>query len=77
MKTLEYNFLKEQKKRYGLGDYLCLFYAVKGKNFSEKTISRWFTILIHENDYNRSDRRELIRHLVSTSNTPSRSTEFD
>lgn len=77
MKTLEHHFLKEQARRPNLGDYSCLYYAVKGKHFNEETISRWFTILVNENNYERSDRRELVRQLVGTSNTPLRSTEFD
>lgn len=77
MKTLEHHFLKEQAKRPNLGDYSCLYYAVRSRNFSEETISRWFTVLITENDYERGDRRELVRQLVRASNTPLRSTEFD
>lgn len=77
MKTLQFHFQKEQARHQNLGDYSCLYHAVKNKNFNKETISRWFTLLVNENDYERSDRRELVRQLVESSTTPLRTTEFD
>lgn len=77
MKTLQFHFQKEQARHQNLGDYSCLYHAVKNKNFNEETISRWFTFLVNENDYERSDRRELVRQLAEASNTLLRTTEFD
>jgi hypothetical protein len=77
MRTLEHHFAKEQLKNPSLGDYSCMHHAVKGRDFSKATISRWFTILIGVDDYDSSDRRELIRQLVEASQNPLRTTKFD
>lgn len=77
MRTLEHHFVKEQLKSASLGNYSCMYRAVKGRKFSGATISRHFTILVDENEYDRNDRRELIRQLVEASQNPLRTTEFD
>lgn len=77
MKTIERRFLAVRKRNVNLGDYPTLYKAVKYSNFKEETISRWFTVLIDKNDYEQSDRRELIRQLVEASNRPSKATEFN
>ena len=76
MKTIELHFNKIKEKNPSLGDYSILYRAVKGKRFKEDAISRWFTQLVDINDYDRSDRRELIRQLVEASQTPLRTTEL-
>ena len=77
MRTLEHHFARVQSKNPLLGHYSCMYQAVRGKKFNEETISRWFTVLVDEDDYDRSDRRELIRQLVEASQNPLRTTEFD
>lgn len=77
MKTIERRFAAVRKRSVNFGDYPTPYKAVKCANFKKETISRWFTALVDKNEYEQSDRRELIRQLVEASNTPSKATEFN
>ncbi len=76
MKTIERRFLSVRKKNQNLGDYSTLFRAVKEQNFKRVTISRWFSILVDKNEYDLSDRSQLVKQLSEASQTPLRTTLF-
>jgi len=68
MKSLERRFNNIQKKNPNLEDYPCLARAINGQGFSERTIAEWFNKLVPKEDYSGSEKKDLIRHLVSLSN---------
>ena len=74
MKTIERRFLSVRKKNQNLGDYSTLFRAVKEQSFKRITISRWFSILVDKNEYDLSDRSQLVKQLSEASQTPMRTT---
>ena len=69
MRSIQRRFSNIQKKNPNLSSYMQFAKAIKGENFSKDTIARWFKKLVDEEDYLQSDKRHLIKHLVSLSNT--------
>ena len=74
MKTIERRFVSERKRNEGLGDYPTLFQAVKEQDFKNATISRWFSVLVGKNEYDSSDRNQLVKQLSDASQIPVRTT---
>lgn len=68
MKSLERRFNNMQKRNPNLGDYVVFAQAVKSAKFSQTTIAQWFNKLVPKDDYSSSEKKNLIRHLVSLSN---------
>lgn len=67
MRSIERRFLNLQHKRSNVSSLLNLAAAVKGQNFSADRISRALTRLVEKDDYDRSERRITLKHLVSLS----------
>ena len=67
MRSIERRFNSLQHKRPNVGSLLNLAGAVKGQHFSTDRISRSLTRLVEKDDYSRSDRPALMRHLVALS----------
>jgi len=76
MKSIQRRFNNFQYKNQNVGDYVNLARTVKDQKFSKNSISRWFEKLVNKDDYERKDKRWLIKHLVKVSN-PLRTTIFD
>jgi len=75
MKNIQARFQNIKEKNPDWGDYYCFVKTVSGQAFSKDIISRKMTKLLVENhDYQRSDKKELLRQLVLETNTP-RNTE--
>lgn len=74
MKTIERRFLSVRKKNQNLGDYSTLFRVVNEQNFKRTTISRWFSVLVDKNEYDLSDRSQLVKQLSEATQTPVRTT---
>lgn len=70
MRSLERRFknIRDKKSNLNLGDYPCFARAVNGQGFSKGTIAEWFNKLIPKEDYLSSEKKDLIRQLVSLSN---------
>lgn len=71
---MERRFSSLQKKRPGLSSFINFATAVKEQNFSADTIHRWFNKLAEKDDYERRDKRAILKHLVLLSN-PLRTTQ--
>ncbi len=68
MRSIERRFLDLQHKRLSHSSLLNFGVAIKGQNFSEVAIRRWFNKLVEKDDYASSDKREVIAHLVALPN---------
>lgn len=38
--------------------------AISGQGFSENNLSRWFNKLVEKDDYDKKDRKQIIKNLV-------------
>jgi hypothetical protein len=67
MKSIERRFREIDAKQPNHGSIINLAVAVRGQAFSADTIHRWFEKLIPEDDYDKTDKLAILRHLVSIS----------
>jgi hypothetical protein len=74
MKSISRRFSNLEEKRPDLSSITNFAGAVKYQGFSADTIHRWFGKLVETDDYDRRDKRALLRGLVELSN-PVRTTE--
>jgi hypothetical protein len=67
MRSLKRIFDKVRERNPLGSDYICFAEAIRGKNFSRKTIVRHFNSLVDRNDYAKSEKKEILRFLVELS----------
>jgi hypothetical protein len=72
MKSLEKGFNKIRVKNHNWSSYVCFAAAVQGKKFERYVISKWFVILVDENDYAKNERKNLLENLFVISNIAER-----
>lgn len=71
MKELKKKFLLSKEVNPNLGDYIHLCRAVKNTGTDRATIMRLFNAVVSKDDYDKSEKGELIEYLVVQSlNTP-------
>ena len=68
MRSLERRFNNLQKYNPCWSSYICFAEAVKGQNFSARIIRFYFNELVEKDDYDKKEKKEIIRHLVWLSN---------
>jgi hypothetical protein len=67
MRSLKRVFNKIRNENPFWSDYTCFAEAVRGRKFSKRTIIRNFNSLVSKEDYAKSEKREIIEHLVELS----------
>lgn len=67
MRSIERRFQEYQRRRPSHSSLVNFAAAVRGQAFSKDAMSRWFNKLVERDDYERSDKRLVLRHLVSVS----------
>ena len=67
MKSLERRFNNISQLNPYWSSYICFTEAVKDQNFSKRTITNYFNKLVEKNDYDRRDKKELIKNILSLS----------
>lgn len=67
MKSLKRRFNNISKQNHYWSSYICFAEAVKDQNFSRRTISKYFNALVEKDDYDKRDKKELIKNLLSLS----------
>jgi hypothetical protein len=67
MKSVKKVFNRIRSENPYWSDYICFAEAVRGRRFSRKTIIRNFNSLVDKEDYAKSEKREIIEHLVELS----------
>ncbi len=67
MKSLERRFLEIQLKREGCAPLIIFDAAVKGRKFSPRIIALWFNKLVPKDDYDKREKRNILRQLVARS----------
>lgn len=63
MKSLKRRFKNISDRNPEWSSYICFAEAIKGQHFSKNTIRRWFSCLVENDDYNKSEKRVVMSHL--------------
>ncbi len=64
MKSIQANFENKTRKHPERGSYVNFADAVKGKGFKKPAVVKGFYKFVNRDDYEYTDRKFLIRHLV-------------
>jgi hypothetical protein len=67
MRSLKRVFNRIRGENPYWSDYTCFAEAVRGREFSKKTIIRNFNSLVDKENYAKNEKREIIEHLVRLS----------
>lgn len=70
MKTIRVLFNEVSAKHPELSSFICFGMVIKGMKLDHEIISRHLSRLVEKDDYSGSERKQLIDHLWSLSNTP-------
>ncbi len=70
MKSIQRNFNEVKRKCSHGSSYLCFIEVIKSKRFSKQTISRWFNKLVDPEDYEKNEKKDILRFLESITNMP-------
>ncbi len=63
MRSLKRVFEKLKMENPNWSDYTCFSYAISGKGFSKKIISRYFNKLVDKGDYSRGEKKDVLERL--------------
>lgn len=69
MRSIERLFKKVQIENPGWGSVIVFNHIVSGKNFTHDRIARWFNILADKEEYDQSEKKELLDYVYHM-NTP-------
>lgn len=54
-----------QKRNEGLGSLACFTEAIRGQKFSRQALHRWFNKLVGKDDYEKKEKKKLMKQLES------------
>ena len=67
MKSLERRYKNIAELNPYWSSYICFAEAVRDQNFSKRIITNYFNKLVEKDDYDRRDKKQIIKHLISLS----------
>lgn len=70
MRSIEKRFNEIKGKTPCASSYICFCETIREKGFSQQTISRWFNKLVNPDDYDKSEKKEVIHFLWELSKLP-------
>ncbi len=63
MRSLKRVFEKMKRENPNWSDYICFSYAILGKTFSKRIVSRYFNKLVDKGDYLKEEKKEVLERL--------------
>ncbi len=75
MKSLQRRFNNAVKRYPHHSFYICFVKAIQEQGFNRQTISRWFNKLVPEDDYDITEKKDIIKDLIRISDTIKKSRE--
>ena len=69
MKSIERRFNNIQGKQPGWSSYVAFAVAITGQKFSKESLHRWFNKLVEKDDYDKKDKRGIMKHLEDLTNS--------
>ncbi|MFZ3011417.1 MAG: hypothetical protein WA060_00225 [Minisyncoccia bacterium] len=76
MKSIKRLFDKVSKENPNLGSVIIFNRIVSGKNFSRDRIARWFNLLVDKEEYDRSEKKQILEYIYLL-NSPLNRTKND
>lgn len=76
MKSIKRLFDKISKENPNLGSVIIFNRIVSGKNFSRDRIARWFNLLVDKEEYDRSEKKQILEYIYLL-NSPLNRTKND
>jgi hypothetical protein len=70
MKSLKRRFQKISKENPYWSTNTCFNIAIRGQNFNEQTIRRFFNKLVDKDDYDKKDKKELLAFHLESAKEP-------
>ena len=67
MRSLERRFNNIQRLNPYWSSYICFAEAMKEQGFSKRIIQFYFNKLVEKDDYDKADKRQIVKHLISLS----------
>jgi hypothetical protein len=67
MRSIARRFSNLQNKRPDLSSLMNFGSTIRSQQFSKNMLYRWFNTLVEKSDYERSDKRIILKHLVALS----------
>lgn len=77
MRSLERVLKKIKDKNPFWSDYICFAEAIKKRSFSKETIRRYFNKLVDKNEYDKKDKKDILKHLLILTRKKSKAPEDD
>lgn len=68
MRSVKARFIIESDKNPYASTYICFSNAISHQRYSRRVIHRWFLTLVDENDYDITESKQIIDHLLYLSN---------
>jgi hypothetical protein len=68
MRSIERRYKRVTKQNPIWSNYLCFVETIKRQKFSKIAISKWFRKLVHQDEYFKGDKRDILKHLCNLSN---------
>lgn len=66
MKKIEDKFKQLLDNHSGWSSYVCFFFSIENRNIWKMELNRLFNKLVEKDDYNKSDKSEILSFLHST-----------
>jgi hypothetical protein len=63
MRSIERLFKKVAEENPNWGSVIVFNHIVDGKDFSHDRIARWFNILVDKNEYEKSEKKEILEYV--------------
>ena len=67
MRSLERRFNNITQLNPYWSSYICFAEAVKEQNFSKRVIANYFNKVVEKSDYDKGDKKQIVKHLFSLS----------
>ncbi|KKR43864.1 MAG: hypothetical protein UU10_C0002G0023 [Parcubacteria group bacterium GW2011_GWF1_40_6] len=76
MKSIQRLFEKIAREHPNWGSVIVFNHIVNGKNFSHDRIARWFNLLVDKEEYDRSEKKQILEYIYLL-NSPLNRTKND
>lgn len=69
MRSIERKFNEISQKNLRWSSWTCFVNAIKGQKFNKRTVREWFEKLVNKNDFDKDEKKQLLKYLSKISNT--------
>ncbi len=63
MRSIQARYNQFKTKHFDWSSLTCFDEAIRGQNFSEDMVSRWFNKLTNKDDYDKEQRKDILKNM--------------